>query len=100
MIAVIILSMMLSKTHGKAVEMEYMNKVDEFCSEYNLAYDDLDHPSSILTLEGDRDPVSDADIDLLERVVAAEARGENVDCQEAIATVILNRWQDGNFGDT
>jgi len=100
MIAVIILSMMLNKTPGKAVQMEYMNKVDEFCSEYNLAYDELDHPNSILTLEGDRDPVSDADIDLLERVVAAEARGENVDCQEAIATVILNRWQDGNFGDT
>ena len=78
----------------------FFNKVLEFCKEYQLAYDDLDHPNSILTLEGDRDPVSDKDIELLERVVAAEGRGEGVDCQEAIATVMLNRWQDGSFGDT
>jgi len=100
MIAIILLSMMLNKTPGKAVQMEYNTKVDEFCKEYQLAYDDLDHPNSILTLEGDRDPVSDKDIELLERVVAAEGRGEGVDCQEAIATVMLNRWQDGEFGDT
>lgn len=100
MIAIILLSMMLNKTPGKAVQMEYTTKVDEFCKEYSLAYDDLDHPNSILTLEGDRDLVSDLDIELLERVVAAEARGESVDCQEAVATVILNRWQDGKFGDT
>lgn len=101
MIAIIILSMMLSKTPGKAVQMmEYNTKVDQFCTEYGLAYDDIDHPSSILTLEGDRAYVSDTDIDMLERVVAAEGRGEGVDCQEAIATVMLNRWQDGEFGDT
>ncbi len=101
MIAIIILSMMLNKTPGKAVQMiDYNTKVDQFCSEYGLAYDDMDHPNSILTLEGDRAYVSDADIDMLERVVAAEARGETVDCQEAVATVILNRWQDGSFGDT
>lgn len=101
MIAVIILSMMLSKTPGKAVQMiDYNTKVDQFCTEYGLAYDDMDHPNSILTLEGDRAYVSDADIDMLERVVAAEARGEGVDCQEAVATVILNRWQNGSFGDT
>lgn len=100
MIAIIILSMMLNKTPGKAVQMEFNTKVDEFCKEYQLAYDDLDHPNSILTLEGDRDPITDAEIDLLERVVASEGRGESVDCQEAIATVMLNRWQEGSFGDT
>ena len=59
MIAIILLSMMLNKTPGKAVQMEFNTKVDEFCKEYQLAYDDLDHPNSILTLEGDRDPITD-----------------------------------------
>lgn len=80
--------------------MEYTAQVESFCKEYDIPVDDLDHPNSILTLNGDRDPVSDFEIDLLERVVAAEARGESVDCQEAVATTILNRWQDGEFGDS
>lgn len=81
-------------------EMEYTAQVESFCEEYNIPVDELDHPCSILTASGDRMLVSDAEIEMMERVVAAEARGETVDAQEGVATVILNRWQDGSFGDT
>ena len=80
--------------------MEYTAQVESFCKEYNIPVDELDHPCSILTIYGDRMHVSDKDIELMERIVAAEARGEGVDAQEAVATVILNRWQDGSFGET
>lgn len=80
--------------------LDYNYKVEAFCEEYGLAYDDLDHPNSILCADGSREFVSDKDIELLEQVVAAEARGESIICQEAVATVILNRWQEGSYGET
>ena len=76
------------------------SKVEKFCADYDLPVDQMDHPNSILTSEGERAFVSDKDIELMERIVAAEARGESCDAQEAVATVILNRWQEGSFGDT
>lgn len=76
------------------------SKVEKFCADYDIAVDEMDHPNSILTAEGDRAFVSDKDIELMERIVAAEARGESCEAQEGVATVILNRWQDGSFGDT
>ena len=36
--------------------------------------------------------VTDAEFDLLCKCVQTEARGESNECQEAVATVILNRW--------
>lgn len=80
--------------------LDYNYKVEAFCEEYGLAYDDLDHPNSILCADGSRAFVSDKEIELLEQVVAAEAIGESCECQEAAATVILNRWQEGSFGET
>lgn len=80
--------------------MEYIAQVESFCKEYDIPVDELDHPCSILTASGDRILVSDAEIEMMERVVAAEARGETVDAQEGAATVILNRWQDGSFGES
>ena len=56
---------------------------------------------SILTLWGDRIYITDEEIALMERVVMSEAGGESAECQEAVATVILNRWQNPeNFPDT
>lgn len=76
------------------------SKVEKFCADYDMPVDEMDHPNSILTAEGDRVFISDAEIELIERIVMSEARGESCECQEAVATVILNRWQDGSFGET
>ena len=76
------------------------SKVEKFCADYDMPVDEMDHPNSILTAEGDRIFISDAEIELIERIVMSEARGESCECQEAVATVILNRWQDGSFGET
>ena len=48
---------------------------------------------SILTLYGDRVYITDEEIALMERCVMSEAGGCTCECQEAVATVILNRWQ-------
>ena len=48
---------------------------------------------SILTRDGDRVQISPDEVALLNRVVMSEAGGESVYAQEAVATVILNRWQ-------
>lgn len=48
---------------------------------------------SILTREGDRVQIIPDEVALLNRVVMSEAGGESVYAQEAVATVILNRWQ-------
>ena len=103
MINILMAAILISGLHkqpGRSLEMEHTNQVDEFCAEYHLAYDDLDHPNSILTREGDRAFISDVEIEAIERIVMAEARGESCECQEAIATVILNRWQSGKFGNS
>ena len=47
---------------------------------------------SILSNEGDRIPISDEDVALLQRCVMSEAGNQSVQAQEAVATVILNRW--------
>ena len=48
---------------------------------------------SIIDRFGDRIYITDEEIALMERCVMSEAGGQSVDCQEAVATVILNRWQ-------
>ena len=48
---------------------------------------------SILTMYGDRIYITDEEIALMERCVMSEAGGQSIECQEAVATVILNRWQ-------
>lgn len=45
--------------------------------------------------------VTPGDIDLLERVVMSEAGNQCIEAQEAVATVVLNRWLcTSKFGDT
>lgn len=48
---------------------------------------------SIITLYGDREYITDEEIRMMERCVMSEAGGCTCECQEAVATVILNRWQ-------
>lgn len=56
-----------------------------------ISEDQYNH--SILTLYGDRVYITDEEIELMERCVMSEAGGCSCECQEAVATVILNRWQ-------
>lgn len=101
MIATIILISALMSQPRKEVHMIDINsKVEKFCADYDMPVDQMDHPNSILTAEGDRVFISDKEIELMERIVAAEARGESCEAQEGVATVILNRWQEGSFGET
>lgn len=45
--------------------------------------------------------VTPGDIELLERVVMSEAGNQTIEAQEAVATVILNRWLcTSKYGDT
>lgn len=56
---------------------------------------------SILTRDGDRVQITPDEVALLNRVVMSEAGGESVYAQEAVATVILNRWQNpDNYAET
>ena len=69
--------------------MTYLD--EKWCKEMNMPAEAYEH--SILTLDGDRDWLTDEEIHLIERCVMSEAGSQNVDTQEAVATVILNRWQ-------
>ena len=61
----------------------------------------MEHPYSILApdLSG-RIYISESDIALIERCVMSESGNQSCRAQEAVATVILNRWQDPDFPDT
>lgn len=47
---------------------------------------------SILDNDGDRRFITPEEIQLLNRCVMSEAGDQSCECQEAVATVILNRW--------
>lgn len=49
------------------------------------------------TMDGGTEVISRSEIALMERVVMSEAGSESIECQEAIATTILNRWQSPRF---
>lgn len=88
----------LNKVSGK--EIKNVNAIEEeFCKMYGISEEEF--RSSILTAEGDRAFITPEEVALLERVVMSEAGNQSVECQEAVATVILNRWQcPDKFGDT
>ncbi len=44
--------------------------------------------------------VSESDRELIAKLLYHEARGESVECQRAVVSVILNRLQSGKWGDT
>lgn len=85
-IAIIKVCMVLALTKGA-----YMQDINYY----------EDRSYSILTADCTREYITDEEYNLLLRCVMSEAGGEGVDCQEAVATVILNRWQDPDgFEDT
>lgn len=44
--------------------------------------------------------ITSAEREMLARLVYREANTENLECQMAVVSVIINRWQDGRWGDT
>ena len=87
----------LNKISGEKAMLS--NYEAEQCEFYGISQEEFRH--SILTIDGDRAYITDDEIALLERVVMSEAGNQSVECQEAVATVILNRWQcKDKFADT
>ena len=71
-----------------------VNMVESLLQELKMegiTEDEYNH--SIITRYGDRIYITDEEIQLMERCVMSEAGGCTCECQEAVATVILNRWQ-------
>ena len=60
--------------------------------EINFKETPKDDGMSILSNENDRIYITPEEIQLLNRVVMSEAGNQSCECQEAVATVILNRW--------
>ena len=85
-----LLVLFLNKTPG-VTKPSMTTFEEEMCSQYNIDQYELRH--SILTSYGLREHLSEDDIELMKRVVMSEAGSESVECQEMVATVILNRWQ-------
>lgn len=56
--------------------------------------------SAFETIDGRHIELTNDDISLIQRVTSAEAKGESIECQTAIATVILNRLASPDYPDT
>lgn len=44
--------------------------------------------------------ITSTEREMLARLVYREANTESLECQMAVASVVINRWQDGRWGDT
>lgn len=44
--------------------------------------------------------ISSVEREMLARLVYLEANTESLECQRAVASVVINRWQDGMWGNT
>ena len=44
--------------------------------------------------------ITSVEREMLARLVYREANIESLECQMAVASVVINRWQDGRWGDT
>lgn len=44
--------------------------------------------------------ITEAEREMLARLVYLEANTESIECQRAIVSVVVNRWQNGTWGDT
>jgi|SRR5690554_2937270 len=85
----------ISKNFNVSIaEIQEVNSID---GELILAGETLDVPE---VSQAQTFSVSDEEIDLLARAVYSEARGEPFQGQVAIAAVILNRVDHGDFPDT
>ena len=59
----------------------------------------------IVEVEVEKEPtyvyqISSEEREMLARLVYLESNIESIECQKAIASVVINRWQHGDFGDT
>ena len=58
-----------------------------------------------VVVEVEKDPtykynISPVERETLARLVYLEANTESIECQRAVASVVINRWQDGMWGNT
>lgn len=58
----------------------------------------------IVEVEVEKEPqyvynVTSVEREMLARLLYREARGESLECQKAIISVVINRWQNGGYGD-
>ena len=100
LVLVIAKSTLTPSSDIERLDMTFQEKA--FCDLYHLSEEELEHPYSILApdLSG-RIYISESDIALMERCVMSEAGNQSVETMEAVATVILNRWQcPDKFADT
>ena len=85
-ICALMINFMMLKSNG-------VNKMHIPAEYYNTEFK---NPSttgmSILSNDGDRIFITPEEIQLLNRCVMSEAGDQSCECQEAVATVILNRW--------
>lgn len=44
--------------------------------------------------------ITSTEREMLARLIYREANTESLECQMAVASVVINRWQDGRWGDT
>ena len=44
--------------------------------------------------------ITQSEREMLARLVYLEANTESIECQKAIVSVVVNRWQNGTWGDT
>lgn len=44
--------------------------------------------------------VTSEEREMLARLIYHEANAESLDCQKAVVSVVINRWQNGKWGDT
>lgn len=91
MIGACIAAMFLTIQSSIRTEVNMVESLYEELNMEGITEDEYNH--SILTRYGDRIYITDEEIALMERCVMSEAGGCSCECQEAVATVILNRWQ-------
>lgn len=65
------------------LEVPTINQLNNTAQESKYAYD-----------------ITSVEREMLARLVYREANTESIECQEAIVSVVINRWQDGRWGNT
>lgn len=64
---------------------------------------DADQTDSIVLVEVEPQPVynvTSVEREMLARLVFREANTESIECQQAVVSVVINRWLSGMWGDT
>lgn len=91
MISAFIAAMFLTIQANVKQEVNMVESLLQELKMEGITEDEYNH--SIITRYGDRIYITDEEIQMMERCVMSEAGGCTCECQEAVATVILNRWQ-------